>query len=195
MCCEGTHHFTISEFVSFKCIWMFALSPQPGFDICCKLRVNLVGSGGTVPYSCRGCKAVTLRWDDSGLSHEWLHTPTPTQKNLPSAYMVRARPSGSDRPGQAIKSLLIPLVFNSSPLLPLPPPLCCTRSWRAGQVMAAPLSVSLFCWFFSPAAVGLLSFHMATVMLHVEAKQGAAQFGWIRRWWDLRLNRRKKVEK
>lgn len=34
--------------------------------------------------------------------------------------MVRARPSGSDRPGQAIKSLFIPLVFYSSALPSLP---------------------------------------------------------------------------
>lgn len=107
---------------------------------CCRLNLSLTSKFGNdslandsiVPYSCRHCTPVTLCWMVA-----CAHT-----KNLPSAYMVRARPSGSDRPGQAIKSLFIPLVFYSS-ALPLPPsPLCRTKSWRAGRLMTALLSAS-----------------------------------------------------
>lgn len=103
-------------YVLFHCGWISGEKPC----LTSKLRNNLVGRDSIVPHSCWGCKPVTVHWDDCSVTwlatHTHAHTHAHTQRNLPSAYMVRARPFGSDRPGQAIKSHLILSCFT---------PLCC----------------------------------------------------------------------
>lgn len=47
------------------------------------------------------------------LTHTHTQTKTQAQKDLPSGYTGRVCPSGSDGPGQATKSLLIPHMLNS----------------------------------------------------------------------------------
>lgn len=113
--------------------------------------VELMESDGVVSYSCRCCKLVPLYRDESVNKH------THSQKttcHLPtwSGHV----PLGMTDPGKRSNlssslSCLTCLLF--SPLL------CSSKSWRAGRVVAAPLSL-----VFYPSADGLVFFPVATPM-------------------------------
>ena len=74
----------------FVFIWMFKC--RFNLSLTFKVRNKSVGSDSIVPSSCRGCKPVTLSWDDSVLPHELLraHTHTPTRAHTPTHTKERA---------------------------------------------------------------------------------------------------------